>query len=155
MPLRSIKHKLLLVTIVSSSAALLLVAAAFFLVEYFSFRTGMEADLSALARIVGDESTAALTCNDPATAAENLRTMSAKKAGIQAACLYTNNAVFVAYQASALTSDALPAKPGAEGWHFGVNRLEGFQPIRHNGTADQERSSVQFEPCTRCCGVTR
>jgi len=133
MPLRSIKHKLLLVTIVSSSAALLLVAGAFFLVEYFSFRAGMQADLSALAQIVGDESTAALAYNDPATAAENLRIMAAQKAGIQAACLYTNNAVFAGYRVPARTPGSLPAKPGPAGWYFGDNRLEGFQPIWLNG----------------------
>lgn len=133
MHLRSIKHKLLLVTIVSSSAALLLVATAFFLVEYFSFRAGMQADLSTLAQIVGDESTAALSYNDPATAAENLRTLAAKKTGVRAACFYTNNTVFVAYQAPAQTPETLPARPGAAGWHFGDNRLEGFQPIWLSG----------------------
>ena len=98
--LRSIKHKLLLATVVSSSAALLMVAAAFFLVEFFSFRAGMQADFSTLAQIVGDQSTAALTYNDQATAVENLKALASKKAGILAACLYTNNSVFAAYRVS-------------------------------------------------------
>jgi signal transduction histidine kinase/CheY-like chemotaxis protein len=133
MRLRSIKHKLLLVTVVSSSVALLLVASAFFLVEYLSFRAAMQSDLSTLAQIVGDESTAALTYNDPGTAVENLRTMAAKKGGIRAACLYTNNAVFASYHLPGRMPEALPARPGDLGWHFGDNYLEGFQPIWLNG----------------------
>src|SRR5580692_3942947 len=122
--LRSIKHKLLLITIVSSSAALLMVATAFFLVEYFSFRASMQADLSTLAQIVGDQSTAALTYNDLPTAAENLRALASKKAGIEAACLYTNNSVFVAYHASIHDLVGVPPRPGAEGWRFTGDHLE-------------------------------
>ncbi|HWY32480.1 MAG TPA: ATP-binding protein [Candidatus Acidoferrum sp.] len=131
--LRSIKHKLLLITIVSSSAALLMVATAFFLVEYLSFRAGMQADLSTLAQIVGDQSTAALTYNDQPTAVENLRALASKKAGIEAACLYTNNSVFVAYQTSIHDPVVLPPRPGAEGWRFKGDHLEGFQSIWLNG----------------------
>jgi len=131
--LRSIKHKLLLATIVSSSAALLMVAAAFFLVEYFSVRSSMQADFSTLAQIVGDQSTAALTYNDQATAAENLKALASKKAGILAACLYTNNSVFVGYRVPGHEALTLPTKPGEEGWRFVDDHLEGFQPIWLSG----------------------
>jgi signal transduction histidine kinase/CheY-like chemotaxis protein len=130
---RSIKQKLLLITVVSSAVALLLVAAAFLLLEYFSFRAGMQDDFSTLAKIVGDQSTAALTYDDPATAGENLKTLVLKKAGIIAACLYTNNSVFVSYHAPGRKNFPLPAHPGAEGWQFAGGHLAGFQPVYLNG----------------------
>ena len=95
-----------------------MVAAAFFLVEYFSVRSSMQADFSTLAQIVGDQSTAALTYNDQATAAENLKALASKKAGILAACLYTNNSVFVGYRVPGHEALTLPTKPGEEGWRF-------------------------------------
>jgi signal transduction histidine kinase/ActR/RegA family two-component response regulator len=131
--LRSIKHKLLLATVVSSSAALLMVAAAFFLVEFLSFRAGMQADFSTLAQIVGDQSTAALTYNDEATAVENLKALASKKAGILAACLYTNSSVFAAYRVPGQEALVVPAEPGIVGWRFANDHLEGFQPIWLNG----------------------
>ena len=129
----SIKQKLLLITMVSSAAAVVAVAAAFLLLEYFSFREGMQADFSTLAQIVGDQSTAALTYNDQATAGENLKTLASKKTGIVAACLYQNNSVFVSYRAPGQEEFPLPAHPGPEGWQFADGHLAGFQPVRLNG----------------------
>ena len=126
---RSIKQKLLLITMVSSTAAVALVAAAFLMLEYFSFRQGMQADFSTLAQIVGDQSTAALTYNDQATAGENLKTLAAKKTGIVAAGLYLNNSVFVSYHAPGREEFPLPAHPGPEGWQFAGGHLAGFQPV--------------------------
>jgi signal transduction histidine kinase/ActR/RegA family two-component response regulator len=129
----SIKRKLLLITIVSSAVALLLVAIAFVLLEYFSFRQGMRADFSTLTQIVGDQSTAALTYDDPATAAENLKTLASKKAGIVAACLYTNNSVFASYRVPGSEKFSLPAHPGLAGWQFAAGHFAGFQPVMLNG----------------------
>ncbi len=133
MNFRSIKQKLLLITIVSSAAALLLVAVAFATLEYFSFRAGTQADFSTLTQIVGDQSTAALAYNDPQTAVENLRTLASKKAGIIAAAIYTNNAVFVSYRSPGQEHFRVPARPAREGWQFAGGRLAGFQPILLNG----------------------
>ena len=111
----------------------LLVAAAFVVLEYFSFRQGMQADFSTLAQIVGDQSTAALTYNDPATARENLSTLASKKAGIIAAAIYTNDTVFVSYHSPRQKNFPVPARPTLEGWQFGDGHLAGFQPILLNG----------------------
>ena len=113
--------------------ALLLVATAFVVLEYFSFRHAMQADFSTLTQIVGDQSTTALTHDDPQTAMENLRTLASKKAGIIAAAIYTNDSVFVSYHSPGQKNFPVPARPALEGWQFGDGHLAGFQPILLNG----------------------
>jgi signal transduction histidine kinase/ActR/RegA family two-component response regulator len=129
----SIKQKLMLITMASSAVGLLLVAAAFLSVEFFSFREGMQSNLSTLAEIIGDQSTAALTYNDPATAEENLKSLASKKTGIVAACIYTKKSAFASYRSPELGGLLLPAQPGQDEWRFANGYLSGFQPIYLNG----------------------
>ncbi len=133
MILRSLKHKLLMAAIISSLTALLMAAVSFYLVAYFSFRDGMQADLSSLAQIVGNETTAAIAYNDPLTARENLRDMAAQKQGVLAACIYTNGTRFAGYMTRQAPANILPQHPGVEGWKYSQHHLTGFEPIWLNG----------------------
>ena len=68
----SIKRKLTLIIMAASTVALVLVSSGFVAYELITYRQTMTEDLSALAGIVGDRSTAALQFDDRADAEETL-----------------------------------------------------------------------------------
>ncbi len=129
----SIKQKLMLITMASSAAALLLVAAAFLTYEYVTFGEAMKQDLSTLAEIIGDHSTAALTFDDKLAAAESLGALSVKK-GVVVAALYKGDEVFATYYAS--NPPPLPSVPphaGPDNCRFEDGCLVLFRHIEFNG----------------------
>ena len=130
----SIKQKLMLITMASSAAALLLVAAAFLTYEYVTFGQAMKQDLSILAEIIGSRSTAALTFDDKAAAAESLRALGAKN-GIVAAALYRGDEVFATYYASNQPSrPSAPPRAGPDRCRFEGGQLVLFRHIELNGS---------------------
>ena len=80
----SIRQKLMFITMASSAAAILLMAGAFLMFEYSTFRSSMQRDLSTLAAITGDQSSAALRFGDKDGAREILDRLQVKP-GIEAA----------------------------------------------------------------------
>ncbi|HTB84685.1 MAG TPA: ATP-binding protein [Candidatus Sulfotelmatobacter sp.] len=83
----SIKRKLTAIIMIASTVALLLVSAGFVTYELVTFRQTMAQDISTLAEIIGNQSSAALSFGDKDTAREILGALSAKK-HIVAAALY-------------------------------------------------------------------
>lgn len=128
----------MLITMASSAAALLLFAAAFLTYEYVASGQTMKQDLSTLAEIIGNRSTAALTFDDKAGATEILRALSAKK-GVVAAAFYYGNQVFAQYHSvdaegrPPLPFVSVPAKPGPDECRFEGAAIVLFQPIEFNG----------------------
>src|SRR5207253_4156047 len=92
----SIKRKLTLIIMGASTVALLLVSAGFVTYELLTFRQKMVRDLSTLADIIGNRSTAALAFENKEDAEENLNALAANKS-IVSACLYKGAAVFARY----------------------------------------------------------
>jgi two-component system, sensor histidine kinase and response regulator len=93
----SVKRKLQIIILLTSTAALLLSCLAFLLSDLYMLRSRMKDNLSILADVIGSNSTAALTFNDPNAAAETLRGLRAQP-HIVAACLYTpDSRVFATY----------------------------------------------------------
>ena len=64
-----IKQKLMIVVMVTTTAALLLAGFGIVAADSLLFRGYLQRDLSAVARMVADNSTAALKFNDPESAA--------------------------------------------------------------------------------------
>jgi two-component system, sensor histidine kinase and response regulator len=91
----SISRKLKLVIMVTSSVALLVACVAFITYDYISARRSMASDLSALAKIIGTNSTAAIAFDDRESAKDVLSALSAEH-DIVAAQLYSNEGVLVA-----------------------------------------------------------
>ncbi|MBL8460456.1 MAG: HAMP domain-containing protein, partial [Zoogloea sp.] len=92
-----IKTKLVMIIVITSLAALLLQAAGFIIYERMRVKEELVRDLSSLARIVADRSTAALIFNDDKVAIETLGALKVKRP-ITAACLYdANGKVFARY----------------------------------------------------------
>src|SRR5579862_8621220 len=92
-----LKKKITLIAVVSSSVSLLMACLVFILGESLTFPRIMRQNLSNLAQIIGDNSTAALSFNDSHTAQGLLDTLKANP-HILSACLYDlKGQVFAGY----------------------------------------------------------
>ena len=93
----SIRHKLTLAIMLTSSIALLLAIGVFIAYEPIMFKRGMVEDLSSLAQIIGNNSTAALIFMDKTAAQETLSALRVESNVIEA-CMYTPDGdLFVHY----------------------------------------------------------
>jgi PAS domain S-box-containing protein len=90
-----IRQKLLVITMLTTTAALLLSGVGVVLSDSFLLRSYLQRDLTSLARIIADSSTAALTFEDPHAAAEILSTLRARP-HLEAACILRANGTALA-----------------------------------------------------------
>jgi PAS domain S-box-containing protein len=92
-----IKQKLLVIIMSVTTAALLLSGLGIVIADSVLFRAALQRDISALAQIVADNSTAALAFEDPTTATETLASLKARP-HLLAACIYRpDGAIFARY----------------------------------------------------------
>ena len=82
-----IKQKLMVITMATTIVAVLLAAIGIVAFDAFLFRRSLERDLSALSRIIADNSTAALAFDDSRTATETLAALRARP-HLVSACIY-------------------------------------------------------------------
>src|ERR1700694_3694380 len=90
-----IKRKLIVITIVTTAASLLLAAFGIIIADSVLFRDYIQRDLTALAHIIADNSTAALSFDDPTSATETLAALKART-HLVAACIYRSNGTTLA-----------------------------------------------------------
>ena len=86
----SIKQKLLFIQVFSSICGLILAALLLIIFEISYFKKNIQDDLSAMAGLIANRSTAALLFDDPKLAKENLATLEQMPV-FQAACIYDRN----------------------------------------------------------------
>src|SRR4051812_48001387 len=86
---RPIKQKLVIITLATAGAALVLAGLGIVLVDSVLFRGYLRRDLTVLARVLADNSTAALSFNDPEAAAQTLGALK-ERSHITGACVYRN-----------------------------------------------------------------
>jgi methyl-accepting chemotaxis protein len=130
----SIRRKLTLIVMITTCTAILLACGAFFAFDIHTLRQSRMHDLETLAEVLGSNSTAALTFNDPAAAREVLQSLSAKE-HIMAAALYRIDeaASFATYvRDPALATFSFPA-PESSGTRFEFKRLVVFRTIVLDG----------------------
>jgi signal transduction protein with periplasmic or extracellular sensor domain len=97
----SFAHKMTLMALLASSIAAGTLMAAFLVFDSISSRALLQSRLSALADVVGQNSTAALNFNDPAAAVEVLEALRAETP-IVSACLYDlSGQLFAQYERQA------------------------------------------------------
>src|SRR4051795_11972996 len=85
-----LKTKLLAVVMTTTTAALLLAGAGIMASDAVLFNRYLERDLTALAQIIADNSTAALAFDDPKTATETLGALRART-HLVTACIYRDD----------------------------------------------------------------
>jgi two-component system, sensor histidine kinase and response regulator len=129
----SIRRKLTLIVMITTCTAILLACGAFFGFDIHTLRQSRAHDLDTLAEVLGSNSTAALTFNDPAAAREVLQSLSAKE-HITAAALYRSDGVIFAryVRDSAGPPFAFPAAE-ADVTRFEAKRLVVFQTVLLDG----------------------
>jgi PAS domain S-box-containing protein len=129
----SIRHKLQTIVMVTSAVALLVASVVFTLYDRSTFLTAKTEDLSALAKMVGSNSTAALSFGDAKSASEVLSALQARPHVINA-CIYNKNGrVFASYSRDAAHSDFKLLPAHAQGTAIVNHNMVLFQPITLNG----------------------
>ncbi len=125
----SIKSKLRVIIMVAVGAALALAIAALVGYSYIASRQALRSNLSILAEIVGENSTAALTFSDPKSAAEILGGLKGQPR-IASACIYSQSGKIFASYFRGGRATYLPSAPQPDGSSFGQGRLRLFHSIR-------------------------
>ena len=124
------RDKLTIILTLTSSLAVLLACAAFATYDVLSFRSMMVDDLQTLARIVGTNSAAALTFNDPKAAEEVLGALRARP-NVVASDLYTpDGRPFARYRVDGTAgARGMAPAPGPDGHRFQDRHLVLTQTI--------------------------
>jgi PAS domain S-box-containing protein len=125
----SIRQKLQAVVMVTSAAALLVASVVFTLYDRSTFLRAKTQDLSAAAKMVGSNSTAALSFGDVNSAREILAALRVKTNVIRA-CIYNKDGrVFATYARDAAIKDFFPPPVQGQATAIVQNNMVLFQPI--------------------------
>jgi two-component system, NtrC family, sensor kinase len=127
-----IRRKLIFITLLTSGVALLLTCAAFVTYEVVLFRTGMVDARSSTAAMIADNSSAALTFNDPVSAAQTLKSLRAHSHIVGAAIYDAHGNVFAEYRREPPIEFHPPATE-PDGWRFDGEGLKLFRAINLAG----------------------
>jgi PAS domain S-box-containing protein len=122
-----IKRKLTLIIMLTSGLALLLACLAFTTYEVLVFRRTLVDELSTTAAIAGDNSSAALTFNDPISAQQTLASLRAHPHIIAATLYDADGKVFARYQYVPAATQLSAVE--ADGHRFAGNSLRIFRSI--------------------------
>lgn len=102
-----IRQKLMIIIMATTAVALMLAGAGVVASDSVLFRGDVERDLTALARIIGDNSTAALIFDDPRSAAETLAALRARSHMV-AACIFRPDETMLAKYSRATAPSGCP-----------------------------------------------
>jgi len=123
-----IRGKLISITLVTSVIGLLIAGMGLIIYDQKTSQQYMATELSVIAQIIADRSTAAMAFEDQNSAAENLAALKARKS-IVSACIYDSlGGLFATYTNKKLDSPC-PAKPSKQGSKFDSDYLHIFQSI--------------------------
>jgi signal transduction histidine kinase/PleD family two-component response regulator len=124
-----IRHKLRLIVMLTVGAALIVACGAILLYHYYTLRDSLRRDLSVLAEITADNSTAALSFADQKTAEELLSGLREKRSIVTAAIYSVDGRVFASYRRDP-SATAPPSFPSnINRGSFKNDRLYISQPI--------------------------
>jgi two-component system, NtrC family, sensor kinase len=129
----AINTKLTMLVVLAGGVALLLSSISFVINDAFMIRASLVQQLSALADVLGANSTAALNFQDPKTAVELLNSLSRQPA-VEYACIYdANGKPFATYRSSKFKEPA-PQVPATLGYEFtSSGHLDVVHAIEHGG----------------------
>src|SRR5262245_27010891 len=98
----SIPRKIVAISMIISGAALLLASGALIAYDFSGTRRDLRASATVFGRIVADNTTAAVSFNDPLAAVETLNSFRAEPS-IIASCIYTFRGLFAQYVVAGAT----------------------------------------------------
>jgi PAS domain S-box-containing protein len=124
----SIRGKLTWIIMITSTTAVLLTCLGFTVSGILNLRKRLIADLTTLAKVVGSNSTAALTFGDRQAASEVLNALRAKPSIIAAGIYTERGEPFARYEPYA--SNSIPRTLLDDGFHDRSDRLELYYPIQ-------------------------
>jgi len=123
-----IRGKLISITLITSVIGLLLAGIGLIIYDKKTTQQYMATELTVIAQIMADRSTAAMAFADKTLAKENLSALKARKS-IVSACIYDSSSeLFATYMNGNLDSPC-PAKPSKQSSKFDQDYLHLFQPI--------------------------
>jgi signal transduction histidine kinase len=128
-----IKRKLTILTLLTSCVALLVACLAFVAYELWAFRAAMVVDLSSTAAMLGDNSSAALAFNDPASAEQTLKSLQAHPHIVGAAVYERSGRPFATYLRAKPGTVFSPPAAQPPGYRFTDRALEVFRSINLAG----------------------
>ena len=129
----SIRQKLQTIVMATSGAALLVASVVFAFFDRSTFLRAKTQDLSAAAKMVGSNSTAALSFGDAKSAGEVLSALQAKQ-NVTNACIYNKDGqVFASYSRDAAHNDFSPPPAQTQSTAIVGKNMVLFQPITLNG----------------------
>ncbi|MCF6250855.1 MAG: EAL domain-containing protein [Methylococcaceae bacterium] len=125
----SIKKKLLSIQVFSSIAGLFLAAILLLLFEIVAFKQNAQHDLSAMAELIGNRSTAALLFDDPGLAKENLASLE-QLSIFHSACIYNKQGrIFTRFKSQKYPESVCPEKYSGQSTYFEQTLLHVYVPI--------------------------
>ncbi len=124
-----IRHKLRLIVMLTVGAALTIACAAILMSYYYMQRDSLRRDLTVLAEITGDNSTAALSFGDRKTAQELVSGLRAKRSIATAALYAADGRILASYRRDPDAAIPPSFELKADRWWFDNNRLRIFQGI--------------------------
>jgi signal transduction histidine kinase/CheY-like chemotaxis protein len=127
-----LRHKLRLVIMVTVTAALLCACAAVLVWDRIAARASMLNELDVMAEMLGANSTAALSFDDPGAGRELLATLRAKREIVAAKILAAKGKSLASYRRPASPASAMPDFREDGAW-FESNRLVLFKSVRLGG----------------------
>jgi len=123
-----IRRKLTIVILLTSMAVLLLTCSAFVAYEVVAFRRGLAENLTTLAQITAENSTAALAFEIQSDADKVLSALRIKRDVVAAGFYNKAGELFATYPTNEPVS-IFPSKPGKDGHHFAQSHFLLFQPV--------------------------
>jgi signal transduction histidine kinase len=130
---KSIRNKIIALIMGITALALIFTLVPFILYDRVSFKKKMVTDLETLGAIISDNSVAALTFYDAASASRTLDALKAEKHIVAAGLYDKGGALFSAYRRDGLDKGRLPDKIGKKGTSFQADGLISFSPILLEG----------------------
>jgi PAS domain S-box-containing protein len=127
-----IKQKLMIIIMLTTTVALLLAGIGIMTFDAIIFRDSLGRGLSSLARIIGDNSTAALAFNDPQSASEMLGTLRTRP-HLLCACIYRQDGSILAKYSQAGTPPGCPPLNASEELRYSNRDLTLSHAILLNG----------------------
>ncbi len=123
-----IRRKLMLIVMATTGVALVLAAVGIIFADLVLFRGYLKNDLSALAHIIADNTTASLSFDDPTAATETLNTLRART-HVESGCIFNRGSELFAQFKRDQWSAACPAEELTASVRFEAGKLVVVRPI--------------------------